>query len=107
MRQENIDITLKGLNHTYGEHAADRGMTANWSPANGQWLANKIRDFVSNAPLVIQDVTFRGQVGTAFLDPRSGVMALRNAAGNLWTAYGIGAEQITNLIINKKFGGGP
>jgi hypothetical protein len=85
------------LQHTF-KHAADFGIVGNANNNTLSALGAAIQAHVSAAGTRVIKGTYRSSPVTHFVDPRSGLNVIQDAAGNLLSGWRLNSQQLENVL---------
>lgn len=87
------------------KHAADFGVTGNYSKANGAQFNAAIQEHINAAGTQSIRGTYRGDAVTHFLDPQTGLNVI-SRDGTFVSGWRLNADQLANVLRDGSLGGG-
>ena len=98
-------FTTKQLQKKF-KHAADFGITGNYSLANADLFQQAIKLHVRNPNTKIIKGIYRGKTVTHFYNPSTGLNVVRDTKDYFVSGWKLNHPQILHLINTGKLGGG-
>jgi hypothetical protein len=80
------------------KHAADFGVTGNYSKAKAVEFSQAIHQHVNSPGVRMIQGTYRGQSVTHFLDPSSGLDVIVDPAGTFISGWRLNTAQLQNVL---------
>lgn len=87
------------------KHAADFGVTGNYSKANGAQFNAAIQEHINAAGTQSIRGTYRGDAVTHFVDPQTGLNVI-SRDGTFVSGWRLNPDQLANVLRNGSLGGG-
>jgi Colicin D len=93
-----MKIDPRTLQHTFGKHALDFGVSGPWNQANAVLLEQAIKTHLTSTTVQAIPGTFRGTISvTHYFDPATGLDVMEDALGNFLGGWKLSNRQMAHL----------
>ena len=94
-----MKIDRRKLQHTFGKHAADFGISGIWNTHNGDLLQKAIEDHVASPQVHAIQGTFRGTISvTHYFDPATHLNVMVDTKDEFVGGWKLSAAQVSHLL---------
>ena len=97
-----VSFDPKQIQKKYTKHAEDFGVTGNYNKANAEKFQSAVDAHIKSPDVKPITGTYRGDPVTHYVDPKTGLNAMKDPSGNFISSWKLNPAQLKNVIERGK-----